>query len=357
MRLPAAGLTLLLLCAAAAPGGEEAPTPSPLLPNGDFQTPAPDDPQRPLGWDRPDGLGVQWTEAPDGDRGKAIRIDTRVSEEEMVRSWREAGLEQWDIPKPAANPVAATYGLSYYSEAVPVRPGQAYRIRFAFRGAGGAKVWVRGYGHRRVSPRVEARQIRDWQRLASRLEAATPAASPALHHLRRALPAPLRRSLEEEGAAALAAPAGRQAFLSALNELLADEDFATAAAWDACPLAAALREDLRAVRAGGLRQSQRRHLARRLLEAALPQALAPAVERRRRWETYVQCRTGGEGWHRFAQVFHPTRHTPAVREMRVMLYAYWPPGVYWFDNAVLEPIDDEAYAAGKEAGTVVEPAE
>jgi hypothetical protein len=40
-------------------------------------------------------------------------------------------------------------------------------------------------------------------------------------------------------------------------------------------------------------------------------------------------------------VFSPTRVRPEVTEMRVMLYAYWPPGVYWFDNVRIEPAADE----------------
>jgi hypothetical protein len=29
--------------------------------------------------------------------------------------------------------------------------------------------------------------------------------------------------------------------------------------------------------------------------------------------------------------------------MRVMLYAYWPPGVYWFDNVAIEPVSQDVY--------------
>ena len=31
---------------------------------------------------------------------------------------------------------------------------------------------------------------------------------------------------------------------------------------------------------------------------------------------------------------------PEVTEMKVMLYAYWPPGLYWFDNVTIEPVAD-----------------
>ena len=33
-------------------------------------------------------------------------------------------------------------------------------------------------------------------------------------------------------------------------------------------------------------------------------------------------------------------HRPGVSEMKVMLYAFWPPGVYWFDNLTIEPVEE-----------------
>ena len=95
-----------------------------------------------------DGLGVQWTKAPDAAHGKAIRMDTRISEQAMQAQWVKTGLtNMWNIPKPEKNAIAETYGLSLYSDAIPVKPGQAYRITFDYQGPdGGAKVWVRGWG-------------------------------------------------------------------------------------------------------------------------------------------------------------------------------------------------------------------
>jgi hypothetical protein len=184
-----------------------------LLPNGGFEKADPALAAKPAGWGRPDGLGVQWIAAPEPGHGKAIRMDTRVSEQAMQAQWRRTGLtNEWNIPRPDAVPIATTYGLSLYSDPVPVRPGQAYRITFDFKGAsGGAKVWVRGWG---------------------------------------------------------------------------------------------------------------------LFQG----------EKRRRWETWVKCSSTGEAWTTCSQVFHPTRARPDVTEMRVMLYAYHPPGVYWFDNVRIEPV-------------------
>jgi hypothetical protein len=183
-----------------------------LVVNGGFEKADAADKAKPAGWDRVDGLGVQWTQAPDTAHGKAIRMDTRVSEKAMQEQWIKTGLTNiWNIPKPDNNPIADTYGLSLYSDPIPVKPGQAYRITFDYKGAdGGAKVWVRGWG----------------------------------------------------------------------------------------------------VFQG---------------------------EKRRRWETYVACHSKGDGWTTCSQVFHPTKFRPDVTEMRVMLFAYHPPGVYWFDNVRIEP--------------------
>ena len=83
-----------------------------VLPHGDFEQPDPRDPAKPAGWDRVDGLGVQWIEAPDAAHGKAIRMDTRVSEQAMQAQWVKRGLTNlWNIPKPEKNAIAETYGL------------------------------------------------------------------------------------------------------------------------------------------------------------------------------------------------------------------------------------------------------
>ncbi len=191
-----------------------------LVANGGFEQADPENDARPANWDMPDGLGVQWKASGDAEHGKAICIDTAVSEQDMVAQWNKKGLDQWDIPEPAAGPIAATYGLSYYSMPMPIATGQAYRISFAFKtskkGEGG-KVWVRCYGMFRG-------------------------------------------------------------------------------------------------------------------------------ELRRRYETQVFCRVEkADTWTHFSQCFHPTKFWPEVTEMKVMLYAYWPPGEYWFDNIVIEPVSLEAY--------------
>lgn len=194
-----------------------------LVANGDFSAADDGHPDSPAHWDRPDGLGVQWTDAPGG--GKAIRMDTRVSEQDLVAQWRKVGETKWDIPHPAMDPVAATYGLSLYSAAMPVEPGRGYRLSYDFQGEpGGVKAWVRGYGE-------------------------------------------VRKDAEHP------------------------------------------------------------------------------VEHRRMWEVFVNGgvapAAGADGWRTATQDVHPTKHTPRVTEMKVMLYAYWPPGVFWFRNVRLEPLPAE----------------
>lgn len=183
-----------------------------LVANGDFEAVDPVDARRPVGWALPDGLGVRWEDGAPAS-GRAIWLDTRISEVEMVRQWRVTGLTNtWDIPKPAGNAVADTYGLSYYSDSFPVASGQVYRVRCDVHGAGGVKVWVRGYGMFR----------------------------------------------------------GRLT---------------------------------------------------------------------KRYEAMMNCHGGAGVWTPNAMEFNPTRHRPEVAEMRVMLYAYYPPGRYGFDNVVVEPVE------------------
>ena len=190
-----------------------------LLPNGDFEQADPVDSRRPLAWDLPDGLGVQWVQS---DHGKAIRMDTQISEIRMNEQWTKLGLTNtWFVPKAAATAIAETYGLSFYSAAIPVKTGQAYRVSFDYKGAtGGGKVWVRCFG---------------------------------------------------------------------------------------------------------------------------PQA----GESRRLYEKIVFCEKKGLDWVHYQEVLFPTKYRPAVTEMRVMLYAYYPAGIYWFANIDIEPVSTTEYDRAK----------
>jgi hypothetical protein len=108
-----------------------AQTPGPsLLPNGDFEQADPARADKAAHWDLSDGLAVRWTAAPGQGHGKAIRMDTSLSEQAVVASDAKAGLTQWVFPKPAASAIGETYGLSLYSEPLPVEAGKTYRVSF-----------------------------------------------------------------------------------------------------------------------------------------------------------------------------------------------------------------------------------
>lgn len=66
---------------------------------------------------------------------------------------------------------------------------------------------------------------------------------------------------------------------------------------------------------------------------------------RKIYDTYVACRVDKpDKWFHFSQTFCPTDRTPAVEHIRVMLMAYWPPGVYYWDNVSITEVP-EAEAA------------
>jgi hypothetical protein len=192
---------------------------APILPNGDFEQGDAFHPGKAEHWDAIDGLAVAWTDAPAvagaPAHGKAIRMDTSLSEKDAVASYAKAGLTQWVFPNPAADPIAASYGISLYSEAIPVVPGKTYKVSFDFmspQGGTGGKLWFRGYGT------VEGQE-------------------------------------------------------------------------------------------------------------------------KRLYEGNVDC-TGGPTWQHFTGIFHPTKHTPNVTSFKIMLFAYYPPGVAWWDNIDVEMVDE-----------------
>jgi len=119
-----------------------------VLPNGDFEQEDPAHVGKPAHWDLPDGLGVQWTNVPgDAAHGKAIRMDTAVPETALVESYIKAGLTQWVFPHPKGNAIGETYGLSLYSEPVPLIVGKRYKVTFDYMAEKGTagKLWFRAY--------------------------------------------------------------------------------------------------------------------------------------------------------------------------------------------------------------------
>ena len=215
---------------AVAVGAADAPAPTPatatasggaaagaMVKNGGFEVVDPADKEKPQFWERLDGLGVQWTNAPADDKGraagKAIRMNTAISEKDIDAHRKKVGLDKWVFPDAAANAIAETYGLSYYSDAMPVVKGQKYKVTAWYRGpGGGAKIWVRAYG---------------------------------------------------------------------------------------------------------------------MFQG----------EMRRRYEAQFSCTGNPNTWTENSMEFTPSKMRD-VSEMKVMLYAYYPPGVYWFDNVKIEPVEE-----------------
>ncbi len=190
-----------------------------VLPNGDFEQGDPAHPDKALHWDAVDGLGVRWTDAPAlpgvPPHGKAIRMDTSVSEIDMVASYQRAGLTQWVFPKPAGNAIAETYGLSLYSDAVPMVAGKNYRITFDYMSEKGTSGFILMRGYANVNG-----------------------------------------------------------------------------------------------------------------------------QKKRVYEKKIEC--GGQGtWKTFTDVAHPGRSPVPVEEFKVMLFAYYPAGVAWWDNVKVEPVDGD----------------
>ena len=122
---------------------------SSIIPNGDFEE---KDPKTGtvVHWGPMDGLSTFWVDEPG--RGKVMKVETDIpwgQWEDWRKKLRE-GASRHDAPKkkrytpPGYGTVAGSRGVAVYNEYVPVKPGQAYRLAFDFKGAGG-KVFVKGF--------------------------------------------------------------------------------------------------------------------------------------------------------------------------------------------------------------------
>jgi hypothetical protein len=193
-----------------------------VLPNGDFEKGDLMHPGKPLHWEQPDGLAIQWTDAPqvegEPSHGKAIRMDTSLSEKVVVDSFKKAGLTQWAFPHPSNDQIAGSYGLSLYSEPIKAEQGVMYKVTFDYYSEQGVgvKLWCRAYAD-----------------------------------------------------------------------------------------------------ANG--------------------------QKKRVYEGIIEGQ-GGPGWQHMSGEFHPTKHRPNVTEFKIMLFAFYPPGVVWFDNVHVVAQKDDSPA-------------
>ncbi len=61
------------------------------------------------------------------------------------------------------------------------------------------------------------------------------------------------------------------------------------------------------------------------------------------YKIYLDC-PGGPEWRTSSLEFYPTYERDDVRRMRVMIFAYWPPQNYWFDNIRIFEVGDDPEA-------------
>ena len=61
-------------------------------------------------------------------------------------------------------------------------------------------------------------------------------------------------------------------------------------------------------------------------------------QRRVAYKKYLNCPATVK-WQTFRTTFCPTVRSADVTWLRVMIFAYWPPGIYYFDNVKVVPVD------------------
>ncbi len=125
----------------------------PLTANADFESGSG---YQPTGWDPVDGLTSFWIDDPLGERGKVIKMDTRVSQEQASAWWQRIhdGADPADAPPPRfTNPphysaVAGLHGVHFFSRYYKIKPKMRYRILADYRSTKARcnlKVFVKGY--------------------------------------------------------------------------------------------------------------------------------------------------------------------------------------------------------------------
>src|SRR3954452_9273104 len=132
--IPVVIAVVLAAFVAAAPPKEAKPKIKPgaknLIANGDFEAGT----ETPTGWQKVDGLTTFWVNDPDGKRGKVIKFDTDVLQEQGYDWWVKIadGAKAKDAPKkkpttpPKYDTLAGLDGVWYWSDFFPIEKGKAY---------------------------------------------------------------------------------------------------------------------------------------------------------------------------------------------------------------------------------------
>lgn len=122
-----------------------------LVKNGGFE----EGKDTPIAWEPINGLTSFWVDG-QSPTGKCIMLDTDVREAQF-RDWqakldqgaRASGAPKKIPPKdPGYDTVGGTIGAHIYCDAIPIKPGMTYRLDFDLRAPAGdvSRVFVKGYG-------------------------------------------------------------------------------------------------------------------------------------------------------------------------------------------------------------------
>jgi len=129
------------------------PTTGPeLVKNGDFEL----GDKSPDGWQKIDGLTTFWV-AGQSPTGKCLKIDTDIYETQW-NNWKKKQKEGTPAEmapekiQPTGNrydTVGGNYGVAYFSDPIPVKPGKSYKISIGYRGLTAdiffPKIFIRGW--------------------------------------------------------------------------------------------------------------------------------------------------------------------------------------------------------------------